>query len=64
MYTKVLSVIANFHSPFHKTTKQTLSHLTYSTPTNCGLCFASSLCCVSKINVGVGALHVFHTTEL
>ena len=48
---KFLSLIAHFHSPFHQTTIQTLSHLTYCTPTNCALCFASCVCCVSKFNV-------------
>ena len=47
MYKEFLSLIVDFHSPFHKTTKQTLSHLIYCTPTNCGLCFASFVCCVS-----------------
>ena len=51
MYTKFLSLIANFHSSFHKTTMHTLSHLTYCTPTYSGLCFASSVCCFSKFNV-------------
>jgi hypothetical protein len=51
MHKKFLSLFANFHFSFHETTMPTLSHLTYCTPTNCGLIFASSVFCVSMFNV-------------
>ena len=57
-YKKFPSVIANFHLFFHKTTMQASSHLTYCTPINSALCFASSVCCVSKFNVSFSVAHI------
>jgi hypothetical protein len=64
MYKKFLSLSANFHSPFHKTTMPTLSHLTYCTPTNSGLCFASSVFCVSKFNAPFSIAYIIPNNPL